>query len=102
MVDTIRLYPPAAERSDRTLTIKSCFGYVNIDLHFLGREVYRNLEQTGQTRDFIVQMMEHQSDQAASRRQAEQIVANLPASEVSAGFEEWRVRAEYEKLRCSH
>lgn len=95
--------------------IHSCFGYVNIDLGFtgrhprgghlpptiVGREAYRNLEQSGETLDFVLKMMDHQAEQAALRRQAEQIVASLPASEVSAGFEEWRVQAEYERLRCS-
>lgn len=95
--------------------IKSCFGYVNIDLGYVGshprgghlaptiegRAVYRNLEQSGQTLDFVLQMMDDQAEQAALRRQAEQIVANLPASEVSAGFADWRVQAEYERLRCS-
>lgn len=98
------------------LHIKNCFGYVNIDLGFigqhpggghlpptvLGREVYRNLEQSGETRDFVLQMTDRQGDQAALRRQAEQIVADLPASEVSAGFEESRIQAEYERLRCSN
>ena len=96
--------------------IKNCFGYVNIDLGFigqhpggghlaatvLGREVRRNLEQSGETPDFVLQMTKHQDDQAALSKQAEQIVADLPASEVSAGFEEWRVRAEYEGLRCAN
>ncbi len=95
--------------------IKNCFGYANIDLGFirqhpgnghlaptvLGREVYRNLKQSGETRDFILQMTEYQGDQAALSKQADQIVADLPASEVSAGFEEWRVQAEYEALRCA-
>jgi len=94
--------------------IKACFGYVNIDLGFigqhpggghlaptvLGRAFYRNLEQSGETLDFVVQMMEHQSELSALKMQAEQIVANLPASDVPAGSEEWRVSAEYERLRC--
>ena len=94
--------------------IKNCFGYVNINLGFigqhpggghfaptvLGREVYRNLEQLGETRDFVLQMTEHHGDQVALSKQAEQLVADLPASEVSAGFEERRVQAEYERLRC--
>lgn len=95
--------------------IKACFGYVNIDLGYVGshpggghlaptivgREVYRNLEQSGQTLDFVFQMMDHQAEQAALRRQAEQIVASLPAQNVSAASVEWRVQAEYERLRCS-
>ena len=95
--------------------IHSCFGYVNIDLGFtgrhpggghlpptiVGREVYRHLEQSGQTLDFVLQMMDHQAEQAALRRQAEQIVASLPAQQVSAASVEWRVQAEYERLRCS-
>lgn len=95
--------------------IKACFRYVNIDLYgyvgqspgvghlaptVLGRAVHRNLEQSGATLDFVLQMVEHQSEQATLRRQAEQIVANLPAFDVSAGSEEWRVRAEYERLKC--
>lgn len=65
------------------------------------REVYRNLEQSGQTLDFVLQMMDHQAEQAALRRQPEQIVASLPAQNVSAAPVEWRIRAEYERLRCS-
>ena len=94
--------------------IKSCFGYVNIDLGYfgqspgggnlaptvLGREFYTNLEQSGTTFDFVLQMMENEAEQAALRRQAEQIVANLPAHQVSAGSEEWRIRAERERQRC--
>lgn len=94
--------------------IKYCYGYVNINLGYVerspggghlaptvvGREAYQNLEQSGETLDFVLQMMEYRADQAALRRQAEQIVADLPASEVSAGFEELRVRTEYERMRC--
>lgn len=98
--------------------IKDCFGYVNIDLGrdiyggapsvssglprtFLGNAVYREFELTGSTVNFILQMMEHQSEQATLQRQAEKYVANLPASDVSAGSEERQVRAEYERLRCA-
>lgn len=95
--------------------IKACFGYVNIDLYgyigqspgyghlaptILGREIHRNLEESSSTIDFVLEMTEHQREQAELRAEAEQIVANLPASDISAGFEEWRVRAEYERLRC--
>jgi hypothetical protein len=90
-----------ADNHSHGWNINSCFGYVNIDLRFLGQEFYRNLEQSGETRDFVLHMMDYQSDQAAFRRQAERIVADLPASEVSAASVEWRVRAEYERLRCS-
>lgn len=97
--------------------IKDCFGYVNIDLgrdiyggapsgssglprKFLGNAVYREFELTGSTVDFILQMMEQRTAQDALKRQAEQIVANRPASEVSAGFVESQVRAEFKKLQC--
>lgn len=96
--------------------IKSCFGYVNIDLHGyegrspsmghlpptrLGLETYRELERTGAPAGFVYEMMLQVADQAELRQQAEEIVASLPAQQVSAASVEWRVRAEYERLRCS-
>lgn len=96
--------------------IKSCFGYVNIDLHGyagrptgmghlpptrLGVETYRELERIGAPASFVYEMMLQVAAQAESRQQAEEIVASLPARQVSAASVEWRVRAEYERLRCS-
>jgi len=96
--------------------IKSCFGYVNIDLHGyagrstdmghlpptrLGLETYRELERNGAPASFVYEMMLQVAAQAEIKQQAEEIVASLPAQQVSAASVEWRVRAEYEKLRCS-
>lgn len=111
--------------------IHACFGYVNYDLHEISgrlrsdgtpRTIFSSMVldtlREGQPltlsgvlspflgkptvlENFVSEMEEDLRRQASRRRQAEQIVANLPASEVSAGFEEWRVRAEYERLRCS-
>ena len=96
--------------------IKACFGYVNIDLFsfvgqplqyghsaptVLGREVYRNLKLSNGTLGFVLEMLEDQSKQNTLRIQAEQLVSNLPAAQVSSGSEERRVRSEYERLRCS-
>ncbi|MDF2142302.1 hypothetical protein [Paenirhodobacter sp. CAU 1674] len=96
--------------------IKSCFGYVNIDLHGyagrsagmghlpptrLGLETYRELERTGAPASFVYEMMLQVAAQVELRQQAAEIVASLPAQQVSAASVEWRVRAEYERLRCS-
>lgn len=111
--------------------IHACFGYVNYDLHELSgrlrsdgtpRTIFSSmvldairerqpltlsgllgpvLGEPTVLEEFVHEMQEDLNDQAEKRRQAEQIVANLPASEVSAGFEEWRVQTEYERLRCS-
>lgn len=96
--------------------IKVCFDYVNIDLHGyagrsagvghlpptrLGLETYRELQRTGEPTSFVYEMMLQVADQAELRQQAEEIVASLPAQQVSASSVDWRVRAEYERLRCS-
>lgn len=95
--------------------IKACFGYVNMDLHGyagrsrgmghlpptpLGFETYRELERTGETAGFVYEMMQQLAAQAELRQRAEEIVASLPAQQVSAGFVEGRVKTEYDKLRC--
>lgn len=95
---------------------RSCFGYVNIDLHVyagrsgsighlpptrLGLETYRELKRTGEPASFVYEMMLQVAAEAELRQQAEEIVASLPAQQVSTASVEWRVRAEYERLLCS-
>lgn len=67
----------------------------------LGLETYRELERSGAPAGFVYEMMLQVAAQAELRQQAEEIVASLPAQQVSAASVEWRVRAEYEGLRCS-
>ncbi len=97
--------------------IKSCFDYVNIDLHGielngyagvghrpptrLGLEAYLELKRSGEPASLVYEMMLQVDAQAELRQQAEEIVANLPAQQVSPALVEWRVQEEYERLRCS-
>lgn len=120
--------PLASHRSDGSLVrecpkddysfgghIKSCFGYVNIDLHGyagrssdmghlpptrLGLETYQVLKRNAEAATFVYEMMLQVAAQAELRKQAEEIVASLPAQTVSTASVEWRIKAEYEKLRC--
>ncbi len=95
--------------------IQSCFGYVNINLHrytgrsagighlpptHLGLETYRELKRSGDPANLVYEMMVQVAIQAEFRQRAEEIVASLPAQQVSAGFVERRVKTEYDKLRC--
>lgn len=96
--------------------INSCFGYVNIDLHgytgrsagighlpptHLGLATYRELKRSGEPASLVYEMMVQVAVQAELRQQAEEIVASLPAQQVSAASVDWRVRAEYNRLRCA-
>ena len=91
---------PSGEEPAPAPYIQACFGYVNARLDDIEYEVYREIERNEQTVQFVMMMMEDKGRKARLQAQATLNVASLPASEVSAGWEGWRVKAELEGLWC--